>query len=86
MKSKPIKAPDLRGVKIRLPVAPYLIALFKALGVADADQLWGSLQRVTDRAGRRPGEPAHPDRHGQALRSPEVLQHHQKNTLGRWAE
>jgi len=35
MKSKPIKAPeDLKGVKIRLPVAPYLIALFQALGAS----------------------------------------------------
>jgi len=35
MKSKPINAPDdLKGVKIRLPVAPYLIALFQALGAS----------------------------------------------------
>ena len=35
MKSKPINTPDdLKGVKIRLPVAPYLIALFKALGAS----------------------------------------------------
>jgi tripartite ATP-independent transporter DctP family solute receptor len=34
-KSKPIKTPDdLKGMKIRLPVAPYLIALFKALGAS----------------------------------------------------
>jgi TRAP-type transport system periplasmic protein len=34
-KSKPIKTPDdLRGMKIRLPVAPYLIALFTALGAS----------------------------------------------------
>lgn len=35
MKAKPINTPDdLKGVKIRLPVAPYLIALFKALGAS----------------------------------------------------
>jgi tripartite ATP-independent transporter DctP family solute receptor len=35
MKSKPINTPDdLKGVKIRLPVAPYLIALFQALGAS----------------------------------------------------
>jgi TRAP-type C4-dicarboxylate transport system substrate-binding protein len=35
MKSKPINAPgDLKGVKIRLPVAPYLIALFQHLGAS----------------------------------------------------
>src|SRR5215469_12580919 len=35
MKAKPINAPDeLKGVKIRLPVAPYLIALFQALGAS----------------------------------------------------
>ena len=35
MKSKPINAPeDLKGFKIRLPVAPYLIALFKHLGAS----------------------------------------------------
>ena len=35
MKSKPINTPDdLKGIKIRLPVAPYLIALFKALGAS----------------------------------------------------
>jgi tripartite ATP-independent transporter DctP family solute receptor len=34
-KSKPINTPDdLKGMKIRLPVAPYLIALFKALGAS----------------------------------------------------
>lgn len=34
-KSKPINSPDdLKGMKIRLPVAPYLIALFKALGAS----------------------------------------------------
>jgi tripartite ATP-independent transporter DctP family solute receptor len=35
MKSKPINGPDdLKGVKLRLPVAPYLIALFQALGAS----------------------------------------------------
>jgi len=35
MKSKPINTPDdLKGIKIRLPVAPYLIALFKGLGAS----------------------------------------------------
>ena len=35
MKSKPINTPDdLKGVKIRLPVAPYLIALFRHLGAS----------------------------------------------------
>jgi tripartite ATP-independent transporter DctP family solute receptor len=35
MKSKPINGPDdLKGVKIRLPVAPLFIALFKALGAS----------------------------------------------------
>jgi tripartite ATP-independent transporter DctP family solute receptor len=35
MKSKPINTPDdLKGVKLRLPVAPYLIALFQALGAS----------------------------------------------------
>ena len=35
MKSKAINGPDdLKGVKIRLPVAPYLIALFQALGAS----------------------------------------------------
>ena len=35
MKSKPINTPDdLKGVKIRLPVAPYLIALFEHLGAS----------------------------------------------------
>jgi tripartite ATP-independent transporter DctP family solute receptor len=35
MKAKPINSPDdLKGVKIRLPVAPYLIALFQALGAS----------------------------------------------------
>jgi TRAP-type transport system periplasmic protein len=35
MKSKPINTPaDLQGVKLRLPVAPYLIALFRALGAS----------------------------------------------------
>jgi tripartite ATP-independent transporter DctP family solute receptor len=35
MKSKPINTPDdLKGVKIRLPVSPYLIALFRALGAS----------------------------------------------------
>jgi tripartite ATP-independent transporter DctP family solute receptor len=35
MKSKPINTPDdLKGIKIRLPVAPYLIALFQALGAS----------------------------------------------------
>lgn len=35
MKGKPINTPDdLRGVKIRLPVAPAFVALFKALGAA----------------------------------------------------
>src|ERR1700733_6779063 len=35
MKSKPINTPDdLKGVKIRLPVAPYLIALFQHLGAS----------------------------------------------------
>jgi TRAP-type transport system periplasmic protein len=35
MKAKPIKSPDdLKGIKIRLPVAPYLIALFQALGAS----------------------------------------------------
>jgi tripartite ATP-independent transporter DctP family solute receptor len=34
-KLKPINTPDdLKGMKIRLPVAPYLIALFKALGAS----------------------------------------------------
>jgi len=34
-KSKPINSPDdLKGMKIRLPVAPYLIALFRALGAS----------------------------------------------------
>ena len=34
-KSKPINSPeDLRGFKIRLPVAPYFIALFRHLGAA----------------------------------------------------
>jgi TRAP-type transport system periplasmic protein len=34
-KSKPIERPeDLKGMKLRLPVAPYLIALFKALGAS----------------------------------------------------
>jgi tripartite ATP-independent transporter DctP family solute receptor len=34
-RSKPITAPgDLRGFKIRLPVAPYLISLFRHLGAA----------------------------------------------------
>jgi TRAP-type transport system periplasmic protein len=34
-KTKPINTPDdLKGMKIRLPVAPYLIALFKALGAS----------------------------------------------------
>jgi tripartite ATP-independent transporter DctP family solute receptor len=35
MKSKPINTPDdLKGVKLRLPVAPYLIALFQHLGAS----------------------------------------------------
>src|ERR1700749_2577296 len=35
MKSKPINVPgDLKGVKIRLPVAPLFISLFKALGAS----------------------------------------------------
>jgi TRAP-type transport system periplasmic protein len=35
MKSKPINGPDdLKGVKMRLPVAPLFIALFKALGAS----------------------------------------------------
>src|ERR1700722_14161424 len=35
MKSKPINTPDdLKGVKIRLPVAPHLIALFQHLGAS----------------------------------------------------
>jgi TRAP-type C4-dicarboxylate transport system substrate-binding protein len=35
MKAKPINTPDdLKGIKIRLPVAPYLIALFQALGAS----------------------------------------------------
>jgi len=35
MKSKPINGPDdLKGVKIRLPVAPLFISLFKALGAS----------------------------------------------------
>jgi tripartite ATP-independent transporter DctP family solute receptor len=34
-KSKPINSPDdLKGMKLRLPVAPYLIALFRALGAS----------------------------------------------------
>jgi tripartite ATP-independent transporter DctP family solute receptor len=34
-KTKPINSPDdLKGMKIRLPVAPYLIALFQALGAS----------------------------------------------------
>ena len=34
-KSKPIESPaDLKGFKIRLPVAPYLIALFQSLGAS----------------------------------------------------
>src|SRR5579862_5048554 len=35
MKAKPINSPqDLKGIKLRLPVAPYLIALFQALGAS----------------------------------------------------
>jgi tripartite ATP-independent transporter DctP family solute receptor len=35
MKTKPINTPDdLKGVKLRLPVAPYLIALFQHLGAS----------------------------------------------------
>jgi tripartite ATP-independent transporter DctP family solute receptor len=35
MKSKPINTPDdLKGIKIRLPVSPYLIALFQGLGAS----------------------------------------------------
>jgi TRAP-type transport system periplasmic protein len=38
-RSKPINSPDdLRGMKIRLPVAPTLIALFKSLGIVDGQE------------------------------------------------
>ena len=86
MKSKPINTPDdLKGVKIRLPVAPLFISLFKALGASPtADQFRRGLQCAADRAGRRPGKPADPDRHRQALRGAEILQHDQPH-LGRAA-
>jgi TRAP-type transport system periplasmic protein len=49
MKSKPINSPDdLKGVKIRLPVAPYLLALFKSLGASPTPinfgEVYSSLQ------------------------------------------
>ena len=86
MKSKPINTPDdLKGVKIRLPVAPlFICAVPASRRVADPDQFRRGVQRTADRAGRRPGKPADPDRHGQALRGAEILQHDQPH-LGRVA-
>jgi TRAP-type transport system periplasmic protein len=48
-RTKPITSPaDLRGFKIRLPVAPYLLALFKHLGAAPTtmnfSEVYSSLQ------------------------------------------
>ena len=45
--------------------------------LADLDQLQRGLHRAADPRGRRPGEPAVADRHGQALRSAEIRRHHQ---------
>ena len=72
-RSKPIVTPeDLHGFKIRLPVTPTAIALFRHLGAAPTpmnfNEVYTSLQT---RRGRRPGEPAAADRRDQALRGAE---------------
>jgi len=85
MKSKPINTPDdLKGVKIRLPVAPLFIALFQHLGASPTPINFGEVYSTANRAGRRTGKSADPDRHGKALRGAEILQHDEPH-LGRVA-
>ena len=68
-RTKPIQTPaDLKGFKIRLPVAPVSDrAVPTSRRRADSDQFRRSLQRLADRRRRRPGEPAGADRDRQAL-------------------
>ncbi len=83
-RTKPIETPDdLKGFKIRLPVAPYLIALFQHLGASPTPINFGEVYSALQTGrGRRPGKPAGADRHRQALRGAEILQPDQPR-LGR---
>ena len=83
-RAKPIETPaDLKGFKIRLPVAPYYISLFQHLGAAPTPINFSEVySALADGRGRRAGKPARADRHRQALRGPEILQPDQPH-LGR---
>ena len=72
------------GLKIRVPVSPLSISMFKALGgVADQPAVQRGLFGAADPDRRRAGKPAadHPGR--EALRGAEVLRHQQPH-LGRF--
>ena len=82
--TKPIRnADDLVGLKIRTPVAPSLVTLFKTLKAAPLalqfTELYSALQtHIADAAGK----PADADQGDQTVRGAEVLLHHQSR-LGR---
>jgi hypothetical protein len=86
MKSKPINMPDdLKGVKIRLPVAPLFIALFQHFGASPTPINFGEVYSALQ-TGLVDGQenPLILIDNGKALRGTELLQHDQSD-LGRIA-
>ena len=82
--TRPIKTPDdLKGFKIRVPPAPMLTSLFKALDAGPApinfNELYSSLQTKVVEGQENP---LADHRHHPALRGAEVLQH-DRPRLGR---
>ena len=73
--TKPINRPDdLQGFKIRVPVSPIYVSMFKALGASpDQHQSGRDLLRPADPYRRRAGKPADRDRHHEILGGAEIL-------------
>lgn len=72
---KPIQSPDdLKGFKIRVPLVPLWVSMFKTPGAAPVSlPLSESVPGAANQGCRQPGKSADADRLGQVLRDSEIL-------------